>query len=470
MKKLSDMLSGLKTIHITGNSEVDVLGITANSHEVKRGDLFVAVKGLTVDGHEFIPQVIDVGASVIVGEAAPSDFNLKDVTYVQVDDTRKTLGKIASAWFDNPSKKLTVIGVTGTDGKTTTATLIYHLLSEAGLKAGLVSTVNAIIGSHKYDTGFHVTNPDPIPLQKYLAEMVKWKSQYAVLEVTSHGLEQHRVAGIDFKIGVLTNITHEHLDYHNAFENYIAAKGKLFTSVEVAVLNKNNTSADSIRPFVNPKAKIILYSPDNLSEKLKTAVNNRFLEGYNQENATAAIAVAQHIGISEEIITGAIQNFQNIVGRMELLSSNPSIYVDFAHTPNALENVLTTLKNRLLPHGKLIAVFGCAGERDLEKRPLMGEIATKIADISIFTAEDPRSEDINKIFGQMIDGVGRNESAHKYELIQDRREAIRRAIEVAGDDDIVVICGKGHEKSINLGRGEIPWSDQSTVKELLSLV
>lgn len=448
----------------------EVKGITDDSRKVKKGFLFVAVKGITNDGHKFIPQAVANGAKLVVGQ---ENLKIKGAKYIQVKDSREELGILASEFYGNPSKKLKVIGVTGTDGKTTTSNLIYWILKSARKKVGLISTINAKIGDKEYDTGFHVTNPEPVMLQKFLSDMVKTKCEYAVLEVTSHGLDQRRVAGVQFYAGVLTNITHEHLDYHKTFERYLEAKGKLFKDIKYAVLNGNNKSSAQIYPYVNKKARVLLYSPDLLDKELKNAVTNRFPEKYNQENATAAIATTRILGLNKKVILKAISAFPQLAGRMEMIENDKGlqIYVDFAHTPNALENVLTVL-NKQVYHsdkqkkGKLICVFGCAGERDAKKRPMMGEISTRIADVSIFTAEDPRSENVRQIVKEMKKGV-KNSKALVYEILE-RGEAISFAInKIAKKNDIVVICGKGHEKSMAYGKTEYPWSDQEAVKKAL---
>jgi len=333
---------------------------------------------------------------------------------------------------------------------------------------GLISTINARIGNKEYDTGFHVTNPEPVALQELLAKMVVAKCEYAVVEVTSHGLAQERVAGVKFYAGVLTNITHEHLDYHKTFEAYVAAKGKLFTDVKYAVLNAKNNSTKLILSYVNKKARVLMYFFEGLDKKLADAVSSRFPESYNKENATAAIATARILGINKKEMLIAFKTFPQLTGRMEEIKNNKGmrIIVDFAHTPNALESVLTVL-NKQKGDGRLIAIFGCASERDNEKRPMMAEISTRLADVSIFTAEDPRNEDINKIIKDMHAGV-RNKKAVIYDKAE-RGEAIYFAINrVAKKGDIVVICGKGHERSMGYNGVEYPWSDQEAVTMALS--
>ncbi|MCK4588784.1 UDP-N-acetylmuramoyl-L-alanyl-D-glutamate--2,6-diaminopimelate ligase, partial [Candidatus Woesebacteria bacterium] len=371
-------------------------GLTDDSRSVKKGFLFVAITGLKVDAHKFIPKAIQAGAVAIVGEKEPDKTWLDKITYIKVPNSRQALGLLASAWYGHPSKKLKVIGVTGTDGKTTTATLIYWILKKAGKKAGLISTVSAKIGEKEFETGLHVTSSEPLKLQEFLAKMVEKKCEYVVLEVTSHGLDQERVAGIKFDIGVLTNITHEHLDYHKSWQAYRRAKAKLFEGVNLVVLNKDDKSFSYISRFVSKKAKIISYAlkkaADLNLENIVLSGKTKLLAEYNLANTLAAVAVTRELGVSEEDIKTALSSFKLPTGRLEKINEGRDfdIYIDFAHTPNALEKVLSHLRKET--KGRLITIFGSAGERDKEKRFLMGEIAARLADVSIFTAEDPRTE------------------------------------------------------------------------------
>ncbi len=445
----------------------EIKGIADDSRNVEDGFLFIAIKGLTVDGHKYIPQAIKNGAKVIVGE---EDLKLKDVKYVKVKNSREELGILASKWYGNPSSKLKIIGVTGTDGKTTTSNLIYWILKTAGRKVGLISTINAKIGDKEYDTGFHVTNPEPLLLQKLLSEMVKSKCEYAILEVTSHGLHQDRVAGVKFDVGVSTNITHEHLDYHKTMENYIAAKGKLFSGVKYAIINGRDNNSSKIIPFINKEARVVKYNFELLNDKVGKVIKSRFLQSYNWENATAVVNVAELLKIKPEDIIKGIESFPELSGRMEEIKNKKGIkiYVDFAHTPNALEKVLSTLSET--KKGRLICVFGCAGERDVKKRMLMPQISIKLADISIFTAEDPRKENIEDILKVMKEAVIKNGGIENknFILIPERGKAIFDAINrFAKEKDTVVICGKGHERSMSYNGIEYSWSDQEAVKSAL---
>lgn len=469
MKRLPVLIREL-SCRVFGPRDVTIYGISTDSRRIKKGDLFVAVTGEHFDGHKFIPDAILKGAKAVVGEKNISSLSIdKKITYIKVPNSRYALSFIASSWYGHPSKKLKIVGVTGTDGKTTTATLIYWILKTSGKKVGLISTVSAKIGEKEYDTGFHVTNPEPLPLQKFLDLMVKKDCEWVVLEVTSHGLAQERVAGMKFEVSALTNITHEHLDYHKTLSKYIEAKSKLFLSSKMSVLNKGDDSFTEVGELISNSSKIVPYGSSSLKGKVKEAVLERFPEKYNQANATAAITVAKIIGVNEKLIVQSIKSFPRIKGRMQEVKNKLGvrIIIDFAHTPNAIEQVLTSLREQKKKGTRLIAVFGCAGERDKEKRPMMGSISARLADISVFTAEDPRSEDASKIIDQMIKGAKRvNDS--KFYKIPERGEAISFAIQkLAKKGDVVVVSGKGHEKSMAYDGVEHPWSDYEAVKAAL---
>lgn len=387
-----------------------------------------------------------------------------------------------------PARHLKVIGVTGTDGKTTTTHLIYSILRKAGLLTAMVSSVAAFIGDEEIDTGFHVTTPDARFLQPFLARLVSREVKYVVLEVTSHGLDQHRVWGCNFSTGVLTNVTHEHLDYHQTFEKYLTAKGKLFRGVKMAILNRDETHFSYFKQ-VAKKAKMITYGIDRHADftpknfQFKTKLPGK----HNLYNCLAAIAATSSLGIDEEIIRRAILSFKPVKGRMEEINEGQKFraIIDFAHTPNALERALDTLRSQLpVPNSKLIVVFGCAGLRDRVKRSMMGEIAARLGDLVVLTAEDPRTEDVNEIIGQIAKGCLRNGAIEKesrclndlnhlnketyFFRIPDRRKAIRFAIQkLAKKGDIVVICGKGHERSMCFGTTEYPWSDHQEARQAL---
>ena len=371
----------------------------------------------------------------------------------------------AVVWYRWPAKKLTLIGVTGTDGKTTTTTLIYHLLKLAGKKVAMVSSVAAYIGDEGLDTGFHVTSPDPWQLQKLLRRVADAGYQYLVLEVTSHGLDQHRILGCNFYLSVLTNITHEHLDYHKTLAEYIKAKARLFKLSQTSILNQDAAAYPQIKQLLAGKTRIKTYSLKRpLDEIIMAAIDTTFPVRYNQENALAAATVAVELGLSSQIIARGLKTFPGVPGRLEVVPNEAGLQViiDFAHTPNALKVVLTELRRRLhatryTPQAKLIAIFGSAGLRDHTKRPIMGKIAAQLADEVVLTAEDPRTEDVNTIIGQIASGAPK----FPFHKIPDRQEAINYAIiNLARTGDMVGIFGKGHETSMCYGTTEHPWSDR----------
>ncbi len=369
-----------------------------------------------------------------------------------------------------PARKLTVIGVTGTDGKTTTSSLIYHILKTAGKDVSLISTVGAYIRDKTFDTGFHVTNPASLALQKFIRYIVKneglQKQRYLVLEVTSHGIDQNRIWGIPFSIAVLTNITHEHLDYHKTYDNYIRTKVRLLQRAKIAILNKDDPSYPLVRSQItNPTSRIITYGLKDAEVNAKnSAYKSKYAGSFNHHNELAAIAVCKELGIPEDIVKKSLDSFILPVGRLEVVYKKDfTIMIDFAHTPNAFEQLLSSIKSK--GKGRLIHVFGSAGERDRSKRPEMGEVAGKYDDVIFLTSEDPRSETVEKINAQIKQGIDSGSSTRMtIEEIPDRQEAINAAVKMAKKGDFVVITGKAHEMSMNYGKGEQPWSDFSAVE------
>lgn len=399
-----------------------ILGVTADSREVKPGFIFVAVKGLNVDGHDFVPDAMERGAVKIYGER-----DLKYPNYIKVSDSKEALGKLASDFYGNPSSKLKVIGVTGTKGKTTTSHIIHHILTELGQKTGLVSSITT--------QGFHTTTPDVVSLNRELADLASRKYKFAVIEVSSHGIVQGRLAGIKFEAAVLTHIAPEHLDYHKTFTEYKRVKMDFLKSAKIKVVSE------------------------------KTAKLN-ILEGeFNNINAQSAIKVVKELGFDEKAAIKTLKTFELPEGRLEKIINNLGIeiFIDFAHTPDSLEASLKHLRS--VTKGRLISVFGCAGERDHRKRRKMGKISFDLADLSIFTAEDPRSENLTDIFYQMRRNLPKE--SEKYICIPERIEAISYAIDNARKGDVIGFFGKGHEKSMAFKGFEHPWSDKEVIENYL---
>lgn len=407
-------------------------GVTDDSRKVEKNFIFVAIRGGHSDGHKYISEALANGASLVVGE---EDLKL-GAGYIRVKDSREALGTLASAFFGHPADKLKIIGVTGTKGKTTTCLIIYHMLTTLGKKTGLVTSIAAKIGNREVDTGFHVTSPDVISLHKFLKDMVDAGCSYAVIEVSSHGIDQKRIAGVPFEIGVLTNIAPEHLDYHKTFEEYKRVKMSFINSCRYKVISPTDTDLN-------------------------------LLPGkFNNLNIEAAAKALAFMDIPREVSLETMKTFKLPAGRLEEIGNSKGIkiIVDFAHTPESLEAALTHLRQN--SRGKLFAVFGSAGERDPYKRPKMGKVASEIADVVILTSEDPRSEKSEDIIAQIKSGIVNK----KTKVIEepDRKKAIGIALEKASKGDTVGIFGKGHEKSMNLdGIHEIPWSDQEIVREYI---
>ena len=391
---------------------------------------------------------------------------------------------LVSRIYGNPGRDLEIISVTGTDGKTTTSRLIYHLLKSAKKKVAVVSTVEARIGGQRVKTGFHVTAPSPWGLQKFLRKVRSKKFRYVIIEATSHGLDQFRFFPLKPFIAVLTNITHEHLDYHKTFDRYLSAKLRLFRHAKHTVVNKDL----EIFPMVNERLSKNLFSTYSLntsSQLRPTQVkylvgSTKFTLGnleyevpltgeYNLSNTLAAISVALIVGISPSVIRRSLRTFRGIKGRLDEIPNSRGLhlYVDFAHTPNALDSVLKNLASKKRKGKKLIVVFGAASQRDIAKRPMMGKIASQYADQIILTSEDPRSEDPTAIAQEILHGIPRK-SRGKTTIIPDRQKAITHALSIAKQGDWVVSCGKGHEESMNLdGRVETPWSEHQAFAKAL---
>jgi len=497
MKKLSQLVSHLPGVFSFSGNDVPVDGIVLDSREVRPGEIFIATEGLTLDSHKFIPNAIQAGAVAVLG-TKPLELS---VPYVQVKDSRAALAYLAAAFYDFPAKKLTVIGVTGTDGKTTTANLLFHILKAANIKAGMISTVNAVIGDQVLDTGFHVTTPDAPDLQRYLSMMVEAGLTHVVLETTSHGLEQKRVAACEFDIGVVTNITHEHLDAHQgSLDRYRAAKALLFSSLletepkpqgnpRLSVTNQDDGSYEFLQQFISgPQvcygltSNADIYSNDihftpsgirffAIGNGFQVEVSSHLVGAYNVSNCLAALAAAvAGLEIEPQVATQGIAELPGIPGRMERidLGQNFTAIVDFAHTPNALLNALKTA--RTMTEGKVIVVFGSAGLRDLEKRRMMAEISAEYADLTVLTAEDPRTESLKDILADMATGaISKGGVEGKtFWRVPDRGEAIRFGLNLARSGDIVMACGKGHEQSMCFDTTEYLWDDRTAMRSALA--
>ncbi|HEX8931961.1 MAG TPA: UDP-N-acetylmuramyl-tripeptide synthetase [Patescibacteria group bacterium] len=388
---------------------------------------------------------------------------------------------IALIIYRFPSRGMTIIGVTGTDGKTTTASIIYHVLVNAGKKAALISSVGAVINGKASDTGFHVTTPGRFDIQKYLIQAKKAGVKYVVLEITSHALDQYRVFGIPFAVGVITNVTREHLDYHRTYNNYVHTKAKLLKAAQIAILNKDDQSYQRIKKheLKNKHKKIVTYGfkKDSEVNPHRFPFKTKLIGKFNQYNCLAAIAALLELHIPDEIIRKSLLNFKAPIGRQEIIYQKDfTVINDFAHTPNSFANILPEIKK--LTKNRLIHVFGAAAKRDVYKRPEMGRISARFADIIILTSEDPRDEPVEKIMGEINKGITNFQEltesdkatikSGKYLFkVADRKTAIGLALSLAQKGDTVLLTGKGHEKSINYGRGEQPWDETAIALQLL---
>ena len=477
-------------------------GIVLDSRRVQPGDLFVALEGGHTDGHTYIPEAIRRGAAAVVGTRPLTGL---DVPYVQVVDGRRSLALLAAAFYDFPARRLVMIGVTGTDGKTTTCNLIFEILKAAGLGAGMITTVNARIGEATLDTGFHVTTPEAPEVQGYLAQMVAAGLTHTVLEATSHGLEQGRVAACDFDLGVVTNITHEHLDFHGTQTAYQAAKARLFTALaetpekpggnpRAAVLNRDDASYDYLAEVVKPlsppvrpipfglhpeaqvRAEAIRQGPDGIAFVAcglgyRIPIRSRLAGAHNVSNCLAAMAATvEGLGLDAEAAREGIAALRSIPGRMERIDLGQDFLalVDFAHTPNALRQALEAA--RQLASGQVIAAFGSAGLRDRAKRRMMAEVSAELADLTVLTAEDPRTESLAAILAEMAAGAESRGAVEgvTYWRVANRGEALRLAVRLAQPGDVVMACGKGHEQSMCFGESEYPWDDRVALRAALA--
>lgn len=461
MKKLFKILNGIKANDIIGDKNIKIAHISFDSRDIKPNNMFIAIKGHNVDGHNYIKEAISLGSKAVVCSIKPNDI-IDGITYIIVDNTAHALGIIASNFYDNPSYKLKLVGVTGTNGKTTTTYTLYQLTTLLGNKVGLISTLENIIINNKYKS--FLTTPDPIYINKLLAEMVDNGCTYCFMEVSSHGIVQHRLDGLNFTGGVFLNITHDHLDYHKSFNEYIKAKKMFFdnlSSKAFALINLDDNKSQVMAQ--NTKAKVYTFAMHNIADFTAKCYTN-FMNGleiiinghsayfsllgdFNTQNILAAYSVANILGFKDEYEVIQKLSLINLPkGRLELTHFNNSFYaiVDYAHTPDSLYKVLKNLSSINFKNGKIITVIGCGGDRDKEKRPLMGKIAINMSNLVIFTSDNPRYEKPKKIIDDMTKDLTK-EDQNKVLHIVNRQSAIVTAVDLATKGDIILIAGKGHE-------------------------
>lgn len=484
MPELKDIVYRVSLTSSYGNMSVDVTGISFDSRKVQPGHLFVAVKGTVSDGHEYIKKAIDLGAVAIVCEKLPETINEK-IVYVTVKSSAQALGIISSNFSSNPSDKVRLTGVTGTNGKTTTATLLYQLFSKLGYVVGLISTVENRIADEVIPSTH--TTPDPIQLNELLKRMVEAGCSHVFMEVSSHAVDQERIAGLKFAGAIFTNITHDHLDYHKTFENYIKAKKKFFdelSSDAFALVNADdkrgmvmlqNTKATKytfgLKKMVDFKGKIITNSIEGLELEIGgKSVWFKMIGDFNAYNLLGVFGAAVLLGEDADEVLTKLSNLPGAPGRFELVMPGSKItaIVDYAHTPDALQNVLETISQFRTGNEQVITVVGCGGNRDKTKRPLMASIACRLSDKVVLTSDNPRDEDPMEIIREMQTGVTPSE-ARKTLVIADREEAIKTACMMAKEKDIVLIAGKGHEDYQEIKGVKHPFDDRNVVERMLKL-
>ena len=475
--KLEPILSNIVIEQKVGHSNREISKVVFDSRKVEAASLFVAVHGTQVDGHRFIEKAIISGATVIVCETLPEKID-ESILYIKVANSAAALGMLAHNYYQHPSKKLQLIGVTGTNGKTTTVTLLHRLFSELGYKVGLLSTVENKIGQ-KTIPSTHTT-PDALAINALLDEMVNQGCQYAFMEVSSHAIHQERINGLVFKGGVFTNISHDHLDYHETFKAYINAKKKFFDDLPKTAFALTNVDDKNGKIMVqNTKAKIATYGLrrmadykakilDNRIEGLHLIVNEqelycRLVGVFNAYNLLAVYGVGNLLEFNEVELLTILSNLTAAEGRFDTVIKNEKVgIVDYAHTPDALVNVLDTIQTVAKHSQKIITLVGCGGDRDKVKRPIMAKVACEKSDMVILTSDNPRSEDPNAILADMEKGIP-EEANHKVLVISDRKQAIKTACKFAKAGDIILVAGKGHEKYQEIKGEKFPFDDKQTL-------
>ena len=486
MKQLQDILFSIQPVKTSGKTEVAIKTIQYDSRQVKPGDLFIALKGVQTDGHRFIDQAVKNGAKVIMVEEWQENIP-ENVLQIQVPDTHTALAFMASAYYDHPSQKLKLTGVTGTNGKTTTASLAYKLFQKAGFKSGLLSTVSILIDNEVYPATH--TTPDPLMINFYLNEMVKAGVTHAFMEVSSHGIDQKRTMGLDFDGAVFTNLTHDHLDYHETFINYRDTKKQFFDQLKKeAFALVNADDKNGLFMLQNTKANKLTYALKNPADyKAKILEQNftgmlltinqmevwvRLIGTFNAYNTLAVYGIAEQLGLEPFDILQILSELSPVDGRFELILSPEGkiAIVDYAHTPDALENVLKTI-NDIRPKNeeKLISIVGAGGNRDKTKRPEMAEVAARLSDSVIFTSDNPRDEEPDAIIDDMEAGVP-GEHYRKTLRITDRRQAIKAAAKLANPGDIILIAGKGHEDYQIVKGVKHHFDDREEIKKAFELL
>ena len=481
--KLKEILKAVNPLSITGNDDVEIQSIEMDSRKVKDGCMFVAVKGTQTDGHAYIEKAVENGAAAVVCETLPKQI-IEDICYITLKDTEEAVGKLATTFYGNPTQKLDLIGVTGTNGKTTIATLLYNMFRKFGYKVGLISTVCNYIDDEAVPTDH--TTPDPITLNQLLGRMADEGCKYAFMEVSSHAVAQKRISGLIFAGGIFTNLTRDHLDYHKTVENYLKAKKAFFDALPKTAFALTNLDDKNGKVMVqNTKAKVVTYSLRTMSdfkgkvledgfEGMLLDINNRevnvqFIGRFNASNLLAVYGTACMLGKEQDDIMLIMSILKPVSGRFDALRSprGYSAIVDYAHTPDALVNVLNTIQEVLNGKGQIITVVGAGGNRDKGKRPIMAQEAVKRSDKVIITSDNPRFEEPQDIINDMLAGLNKEESRKVISII-DRKEAIRTACMLAQPNDVILIAGKGHENYQDVKGVKHHFDDKEIVRELFA--
>ncbi|WP_337948520.1 UDP-N-acetylmuramoyl-L-alanyl-D-glutamate--2,6-diaminopimelate ligase [Prevotella pectinovora] len=481
---LEELIKGLKTVSVCGQTDIEITGVNIDSRRIKEGHLFIAQRGTQVDGHKFIPKAIELGAKAVLCEVLPEE-KTEGVAYVQVESTEDVVGKVATIFYGDPSRKLKLVGVTGTNGKTTIATLLYNMFRKLGYKCGLLSTVCNYIEDEAVPADH--TTPDPIELNYLLSRMVDAGCQYAFMECSSHAIAQKRIGGLDFAGGLFTNLTRDHLDYHKTFENYRNAKKAFFDQLpKTAFAITNADDKNGMVMVQNTKATVKTYSTRTMADfKAKILechfggmyleidgreVGVQFIGKFNVSNLLAVYGAAVMLGEKPENVLLVMSTLKSVSGRLDPIQS-PEGYtaiVDYAHTPDALENVLNAIHEVLEGKGHVITVCGAGGNRDKGKRPLMAQEAVKQSDKVIITSDNPRFEEPQDIINDMLAGLD-DQQMKKVVSIVDRREAIRTACMLAQKGDVILVAGKGHEDYQEIKGVKHHFDDKEVLREAMGI-
>ena len=481
--KLNELLRNIKNVALTGSDDVEITGVNIDSRRIGTGQLFVAMRGTQVDGHRFITKATEQGAAAVLCEELPEVLS-EGVTYVKVPSTEDVVGHVATAFYGNPSEKLKLVGATGTNGKTTIATLLYNMFRKLGYKCGLLSTVCNYIEEEVVPADH--TTPDPIELNRLLAQMVDAGCQYVFMECSSHAIAQKRIGGLKFSVGIFTNLTRDHLDYHKTFENYRDAKKAFFDMLpkgSYAIINADDKNGSVM--VQNTKATVKTYSTRQMADYRARLiechfegmyleidgheVGVQFIGKFNVSNLLAVYGTARVLGEKPEDILIALSTLGSVSGRLEPIRSADGFtaIVDYAHTPDALENVLNAIHEVLDGRGKVITVCGAGGNRDKGKRPLMAKEAVRQSDRVIITSDNPRFEDPQEIINDMLSGLDRQQMKKVLSIV-DRREAIRTACMMAQKGDVILIAGKGHEDYQEIKGVKHHFDDKEVVREFIT--